>query len=430
MTLVKIPAFLRKYILFIVIGNGLEWYDFVIFGYFAPIFSKQFFPTESLYASMIGTFSIFALGFISRPFGAYFFGKIGDLKGRKQALLLSMLLIAISTFLIGLLPTYDKIGLWAPCILMLLRILQGVSLGGECTSSLSFIIEHSPENRRGFVGSWIYSGGFLGSVLGATVAFLTTLLTTSEQIYKWGWRIPFILGFGIAFLGFFLRQKISETPVFLELQKTQDKTISPIEIVFKKNIKEFFQVCGIFLPNTVWIYLSIFIPTYMTNVMGWSFLEALSINLVPSILMIALVPIAGHLSDVCGRKRTIFTGQIILLVLAPLAFKIFSQGNFQHIMLLQVVISLFLSLSYGPTAALLADLFPAYIRSTGTAISYHVATGIFGGMTPLIFASLTSWLGLANGPLIWVLLSGMVGVLALLSLRLDERSALITTDIG
>lgn len=409
----KLLSSLKKYIASVVIGTSLEWYDFAIFGYFAPIYSSQFFPANNVYASLLSTFAVFAVGFLSRPLGAYIFGKIGDQYGRKQALMTSMMLIGISTTLMGLLPTYNHIGYFAPALLTLLRILQGISMGGEFTSSLSFIIEHSPAPRKGLVGAWIYSGGFLGSLLGISVGTIMTLFTTTEQLYAWGWRIPFLIGMVISIYGYYFRYYFTETPAFIKLKVNNQIEPRPFSMIIRKNYREIFQVIGILLPNTVWAYLFIFLPAYLTDVQDWEFLKSLIINLIPTILLVFLVPLAGHISDIWGRKKTMMIGQAALIVLAPIFFQVFAGGQLYLIILMQIIIAIFFALSYGPTAALLSEMFPTNRRNTGIAISYHIATGVFGGMTPLIVTYLTSIKGIDIGPTLWVIPTGIIGILTL-----------------
>lgn len=410
----KLTSRLKKYIIASVIGNGLEWYDFIIFGYFAPIFSKQFFPAESTLASLINIFIVFAVGFISRPVGAYFFGKLADQHGRKQALIFSVLLMGLSTSLMGVLPTYDAIGIQAPLLLTFLRILQGISLGGEFTSSLTFIIEHSPPSKRGFVGSWLYSGGFFGSMLGTAVATITTLLTTAEQLQSWGWRIPFILGFAVTFLGYYLRNKMEETPQFLELKKLKAISKNPVRNVLKENLYEIFLVIGILLPNTVWCYLLfVFLPNYLTQIMQWSFTLSLIINFIPLGLVLILLPFGGALSDKYGRKKVIFSGMAISTCLAPLAFQALAQENLMQLIILQVLIAIALSLSYAPTAALMVEVFPTRWRNSGMAIAYNITTGVFGGLTPLILTAMISFSEGMIWPMVWVMCTGLVGIASL-----------------
>ncbi len=412
---------LKKYIFTSVIGNGLEWYDFAIFGYFAPIFAKQFFPSTSAFVSLLSTFAVFAVGFLSRPLGAYLLGRMGDQHGRKQALLFSMLLMAISTSLMGFLPTYDTIGITAPLFLVVLRIFQGISIGGEFTGSLSFVVEHSPPSKRGFVAAVAYSGGFLGSVLGAGIGSLVTFFTSPEQLYDWGWRIPFIVGFAIAFFGYYLRQGIEETPAFLELQEKDQIDPTPLKSVSRENRTEMLQVIGILVPNSVWVYLFVFFPTYLVEVMGWNFCRSFVVSVVPPLFALLFVPLAGYLSDLYGRVRVILAGHLCLLILAPFVLRLVSEGVYLHIILIQVVVSFFFSLSCGPVAALLTEMFPIRVRNTGMAISYHVATGIFGGLTPLILTSLTSFLGMFLGPIVLISLSGVIGVLILFRIHQPGR---------
>lgn len=410
----KLSWKVKKYIAASIIGNGLEWYDFIIFGYFSPIFAAQFFPAESSFASLINIFIVFAVGFLSRPLGAYLFGKIADIHGRKNALLLSVFMMGLSTTLMGILPTYEHIGIIAPLFLTFLRITQGISLGGEFTSSLTFIVEHSSQSKRGLVGAWVYAGGFFGSALATATAALTTLLTSTEQLHAWGWRLPFIFGFVIAFLGYILRKHMEETPQFLELKKMQTVERHPFSTIVKNNLFEVFTVIGILLPNTVWIYLVfVFLPNYLTQIKHWNFGLSMLINFIPAILMMILLPFFGHLSDIWGRKKVMLLGMVLSTVIAPLAFQAISQAEWYHVLLLQVLISITLSLSYAPTAALMVELFPTRLRSSGMALSYHIATGIFGGMTPLVIASLITMTGGVYVPMLLVMTTGVIGIISL-----------------
>lgn len=410
----RLSSRLKRYIFASVIGNGLELYDFVIFGYFSPILSKQFFPKESTLASLINVFIIFAIGLLSRPLGAYIFGKIADQQGRKKAILLSVLLMAVSTSLIGCLPNYQMIGIMAPLLLTLLRVGQGISMGGEFTSSLSFLIEHAPPSRKGLVGAWVYAGGFLGSGFGAAVSTIVTLSTTSIQLNSWGWRLPFIFGFVIAFLGYYLRKRVDETPAFLELQRTQAIEKLPFQKVLKEHFTELLLVIGLIIPNTVFCYLiAVFLPNYLNRMMGWDYTLSLVINLIPMIILLVALPLAGHFSDVWGRKRVILIGQLLLIGLTPFVFQTISSNSFTQLLGVQVAISLALALSYGPTAALLTEMFPVRVRNSGMSISYHIGTGLFGGLTPLALTMLISYTGGVLSSTLLVMSTVFVGVVAL-----------------
>lgn len=402
---------LRKYIVACLIGNGLEWYDFAIFGYFVPLFSAQFFPTTSEYTAIINAFAVFAVGFLSRPLGAYVLGKLGDKQGRKKTMLFSVLLMAISTSLMGLLPTYNQVGLLAPIGLTLLRIFQGISIGGEYTSSLAFLIEHTPQSRRGFVGTWTYMGSFLGIALGALIGTLVVNMTTADQLEEWGWRIPFLLGSVIAYFGYYIRKTLEETPLFLELKKTNSIEKQPFKKVVKSHWKNVFVIVGLILPSTVWVYLLVvFLPVHMTKTFHWDLSVSLMLNFFTTLCLLLFLPIAGQLSDLYGRKRIISIGFVLTLASAPL---IFSSVIQEYPMLVLGFSALTLSFAYGPTAALLSEMFPTPIRSTGMAVSYHLATGVFGGLTPLIL----TWLSV---PLTWVLFALAMGFMSLACLKSGE----------
>lgn len=415
MALDKVSAQLKKYVVTCILGNGLEWYDFAIFGYFSPIISKQFFPSASVFESLINTFAVFAVGFLSRPFGAYLFGQIGDQKGRKQAILWSMLLMAVSTFLMGLLPTHEHIGVAAPILLTVLRILQGISIGGEYSSTMTFLGEHSPPERRGLIGAWAYSGGLLGGVLGAVAGTLMTLLFSPQELYDWGWRIPFLFGVVVAILASYMRLHCEETPLFLELKKTGTIEKAPFKKVINEHLKEIFLVIGIILPTTVWLYmLFVFLPTYYIEVLNWNISQSFALNLVVSIFVFLLTPFAGHLSDIYGRKFIMLGGLLVLTILTPTALQFLFDGSFAQILLAQVIISSCFALSYGPKAAFVVDLFPGKIRSTGMALSYNIAGGVFGGLTPLILTVLISWSDPLTGSTLWIVSMNIIGLLALI----------------
>jgi len=416
----------KKYIFTSLIGNGLEWYDFAIFGYFAPIFSKLFFPSSSHFLSLINTFAVFAIGFISRPIGAYIFGKMGDQRGRKQALLYSMLLMAFSTALMGILPTYESIGILAPLALVILRIFQGISLGGEFTGSLSFVIEHAPSSKKGLIGAIAYSGGFLGAILGATIGTGVTSIFSTEEVLAFAWRIPFLLGFIIAFLSYYLRQQMEETPEFLRLKKEDGIEINLLKSIGKERLTDSLRVICFLLPNTMWVYFFVFLSSYLIEIKNWDFSFSFIINIVPSALAFIFIPISGYLSDNFGRKKIMLIGQIGLLALSPIVFKIFSEGNLKSIIAIQTITSIFFSLSCGPMAAVLTEMFPARLRNTGMAFSYHVATGIFGGLTPLLLTSFTSLLGMDLGPMIMSSCVSLIGLFALIGFDQSIKTIEVT----
>jgi MHS family proline/betaine transporter-like MFS transporter len=425
----KLDSKLKKYIFSSVLASGLEWYDFCIFGYLSPIFSQHFFSSESALSSMIQTFFVFAIGFLSRPIGAYIFGKIGDQKGRKKALLYSMFLMALSTFLLGIMPTYHQVGALAPVLLICFRIMQGVSLGGEFTGALSFLLEHSPKNRRGFVVAWIHSGGFLGGTLGAIVAAITSYSLSTADLYSYGWRIPFLIGVVIAGLAYYLRTTLQETPMYKELVKYDKVEQAPFKKAIKERYSDLILVICMFLPCVVWVYfLFVFLPMYLTALKHWDYKVSLVVNILPSLFVFFFVPLGGFLSDIWGRKRVIMFGYIVLTAFAPVALYIFSNGSPFNVACMQLFAAVPFIFAYGPVPALIGEVFPTSIRNTCVSVSYHVSTGVFGGLTPMImswltFSSGSSW----YGPLLWLVFSGFIGMFALYRLDAKPKMVLATS---
>ncbi len=408
---------MRKYTVAAVIGNGLENYDFAIFGYMTPLLAKHFFSSASASVSLLYTFAIFSVGFFGRPIGAFLFGQLGDRKGRKKSLLMSLLLMAVSTGLMGFLPTYSRIGLWAPILLTLLRVFQGISIGGEYSGCLSYLLEHAPPERKGFVASWMNIGTCLGLLTGASASLLARSFLTLNSFEAWGWRIAFILGLAIAALGYYLRQKMTETPLFLELKQKHTLERHPFKKVISAHWKETIQSTCVIIPLTVWTYLLfIYLPTRFTGISSLSFTAALSITMLPLTTTLLFLPLGGYLSDKWGIKKSIAIGLIIMSILAPLLFYTLEDGRYVFFLLFEIVFTFFLSLSAAPANVLLVELFPTNVRNTGTAFSYSII-GIFGGLTPLVLTWLSLHIGGIFGPLSWVSVTGLMGILALKSVK-------------
>ena len=227
------------------IGNVLEWYDFALYGYFAPVFAAMFFPSEQPFVSLLSTFGVFAIGFLARPLGALLFGHIGDTIGRREALAWSIILMAIPTIVVGMLPTYAMIGIAAPLILTCCRFLQGISVGGELTGSVTFLVEHAASSERGYIGSWAGFSAQVGALLGSGVGTLVASTLTDEALHQWGWRIPFLLGSLIAFIGWYLRTRISESPAFEHMRHAGALSAAPIREVFTHQRGAVVKVIGL-----------------------------------------------------------------------------------------------------------------------------------------------------------------------------------------
>ena len=284
-----------------VIGNVLEWYDFALFGFFAPVISQLFFPSDNRIASLLATFGVFALGFLMRPSAAHFFGHIGDRLGRKKALELSVLMMAIPTTLVGLLPSYHQIGIAAPVILTVLRMLQGASVGGELIGSISFLGEHSPPERRGLLGSWTSSSATLGVLAGSGVAALVTRTLPPAIVTAWGWRVPFWCGFLVGLTGLWLRRGIAESPRFTNAVQLGEVAQSPVAEALRRDTGAILRTFGLAILMAVGFYLPfVWLSTWLGHIHRPPLTDALTINTIALAVFSALIPLGGMLSDRFG----------------------------------------------------------------------------------------------------------------------------------
>jgi len=278
---VSTPRFLKKTLLAGAIGNALEWYDFALYGYFAPVFAALFFPSERPSLSLISAFGVFAIGFLARPLGALLFGYWGDTVGRREALAWSVILMAIPSCFIGVLPTYEMIGMAAPLALTLCRFLQGLSVGGEFTGSVTFLVEHAAPSQRAYIGSWAGFSAQMGALLGSAVGALVATVVSDEALRLWGWRIPFLLGSLIALVGWYVRTHVPESPAFEQVRQAGALSSSPIREVFADQQQALAKVIGLVLLHGVAFYLLyVYLATYIVTVTTVALGAALTVNTV------------------------------------------------------------------------------------------------------------------------------------------------------
>lgn len=377
-----------------VIGNILEWYDFAVFGYFAPVIGAQFFPSEDKFASMISAFGVFAAGYMMRPLGGIVFGAIGDRQGRKKALQLSVAMMAFPTILLGFLPTYAMMGVSASVLLVLLRLIQGISVGGELIGSIAFISEIAPVNRRGLYGSWTLFSAIGGVMLGSLVATLIHAFLDDSSIHEWGWRIPFLAGFMVAGFGIWMRKGMVETPDFERHQKAGEVEKNPVVHALKNHLSKIIHVMALVVVLGGGFYmLFVWWPTYLTKIVPAPVPHALLVNTLSMFVLMALIPLMGLLSDIWGRKT------ILLLALGGLAvfsyplFVFSDHGTFASALVCQFIFAVFLSGVQGAIPATMVEMFPTMSRFSGIAIGYNISLAVFGGTAPLI----STWIIVQTG---------------------------------
>lgn len=381
------------------VGNILEWYDFTVYAYFATVIGTLFFPSEDRVASLIAAFGVFAAGYLMRPLGGFCFGVIGDKLGRKKALVLSILLMAIPTTLLGCLPTHAEWGWVAAALLVFLRLLQGFSVGGEFTGSISFLVEKAPAGRRGYYGSWTTFGVIGGMLLGSGVGALVTRLLSPDQIHDFGWRIPFLLGVVVGGSGLYLRGQMDQGDVIQTLKQGQGVSPSPVKELWQLHrhtaVKIFFFNWGF----AVSIYLIfIYLTSYLHSFLRIPMHRALTANTIAMVFMMCCIPFMGRVSDRVGRRPLLFTAFGGLIVLAFPLFSLFFKHSFMAILSALLIFALMESMLQGVAPAAMAEMFPARVRYTGLSVSYNIAMAVFGGTAPVM----ATWLIKVTGHNIWM----------------------------
>ncbi|MBA3472592.1 MAG: MHS family MFS transporter [Rubrobacter sp.] len=386
---------IRKVALASFIGTTIEWYDYFLFGTAAAlVFNQLFFPNVDPLIGTLAAFATFAVGFVARPLGGAIFGHYGDRIGRKAMLVLTLLIMGIATFLIGLLPTYETIGIWAPILLVVLRLLQGFGVGGEWGGAVLMAVEHSPGGRRGFYGSWPQMGVPAGLLLSTGVFTIFSSLP-NEQFLAWGWRVPFLLSILLVAVGLYIRLAILETPAFRQVQETQTEARMPIMDVLRTNLKGVLLVIGMRIAeNGSFFIFSVFVLSYATEQLGLARSLVLAGVMIAATIQLFAVPVWGALSDKIGRRPVYLFGAAFTLLFA---FPSFWLINTQATILVWLAIVLALAVGhaamYGPQAAFLPELFGTRVRYSGIAFSRELASVVAGALSPFIATALLAWAG-------------------------------------
>jgi len=397
-------------------GNLLEWYDFAIYGYLATLIAKKFFAPGDELAALLSTFATFGVGFVVRPLGGIVVGRIGDLKGRKAALMLTIFLMAIGTVMIGLIPEYAAIGAWAPMLLVLARLLQGFAAGGEWGGSTAFIVEWAPQDKRGLYGSFQQSSLAAGLLLGSGIAALFSTLLTPEQLESWGWRVPFLLGGLLAPVGIYMRRHIDETPAFRSAQKESagGDTVSPLALARK-------AFGFTILWTTAYYTMLAYMPTFTQKYAGLTRAQSLWSNTLGLFVLVVAIPFAGRLSDRFGRKPLLLACCIAFALLTyPLFQAMISAASLAAVVVVQVLFALMIASFSGPGPAAIAEIFPTRLRSTWMSAGYSLAVAIFGGFAPFIATWLIGKTGSPLAPTAYVIAAALVSTLVIA--RLSETA--------
>ncbi|MER7816361.1 glycine betaine/L-proline transporter ProP [Streptomyces sp. NPDC096153] len=409
------PALVKRAVKAAALGNAMEWFDFGVYSYLAVTLGKVFFPTGNPTAQLLSTFGAFAAAFLVRPLGGMVFGPLGDRVGRQKVLALTMIMMAVGTFAIGLIPSYATIGVAAPVLLLVARLVQGFSTGGEYAGATTFIAEYAPDRRRGFFGSWLEFGTLAGYIAGAGLVTLMTALLSSDDLLSWGWRLPFLIAGPMGLIGLYLRTRLEETPAFAaELEKAarqeRERPKVPLRDMVTGQWRALLLCMGLVLVFNVTDYMLLsYMPSYLTSELKYDETHGLLVVLGVMALMMIVQPFAGALSDRVGRRPVIAAGCAGFFLLSVPALLLIRQGGLLAIALGMGALGLLLVCFTAAMPSALPALFPTRVRYGSLSIGFNVSVSLFGGTTPLVVTALIGATGNVMMPAYYMMGAAVVG---------------------
>ena len=411
------------------IGNITEWYDFGVYGYLTTTISQVYFSGLPHSLSIIATFGLFAVSFLVRPLGGLFFGPLGDKIGRKRVLSLTVIMMALGTFALGIIPSYAAIGVAAPLLALLARLVQGFSTGGEYGSAMTFIAEYAPDRRRGFFGSWLEFGTMTGYALGAGVATVLTTTLSEEALMSWGWRVPFLVALPIGIIGLYLRKQLEETPAFAKMLEVEENeqsrsALRELRTVFTKYWPAMLLCGGFVLAWNVTNYmLTSYMPTYLTETLpahghpgaGETASQVLQIAVL--VLLMVIMPFLGRLIDRVGHRRIVLVGSASLIVLAAPSLMLIRGGGAVSTFFGLALMGWMLACFSSTMPSALPALFPTAVRSGSLSIAFNISVSLFGGTTSTVMGALVTSTGDLNWPVYYLVAAGFVGLVCVTFMR-------------
>ncbi|NBJ13717.1 MFS transporter [Microvirga arsenatis] len=411
------------------IGQFVEWYDFVIYAYSAAIIAKLFFPNTDPTAALLSTFAVYAVGFVMRPLGGFVFGPLGDRIGRRRVLSFVILMMGVATVCIGLLPTYSQIGIFAPILLVICRLVQGLSAAGETVGSNSFVAEHAPSDKRGLFVAFTYSFANLPPIFAALLVLFLTNALSGEAYASWGWRIPFLIGGPLALVGLYIRDKVEETPAFKATQAAKRVAANPMREAVRDQKQQMGFSFALAAFSSLGFYtLAGYFVSYLTATVGLNSNAALVSNSIALFVAFIMMIVGGYLSDKFGRKPILLVGLIINAVVCIPAYLLAAQGSLLTAIAGQGLLAFGCGLFWGPVGIALLELFPTRTRFSASAISYNLAYTIFGGTAPF----LGTWLILQSGskiaPAVYMAVLSVAVLLVVLRIPETYKKSLIHAE--
>jgi len=415
----------RRTLSAVTLGHVIESFDFGVYAYMATTVAVIFFPSESKFVSLLAVFAVFAVPFLARPLGGVIFGQLGDRVGRRATLVATITMMGLGSGLIGLLPGYAAIGFWAPLFLVVLRLVQGLSMGGETAGAITYAVESAPKGSRGFWGSIAASGSMQGAVLAAGTVLALNAALTPAQILDWGWRLPFLLAFPLASIALYLRLKVDDSPAFLEAMKDGRTERTPVRTAIKSNggtILRLFALCSVM---TVGAYLSmVYVITYLMAELHYSAIMASGVTSAGILIIIFFYPVVGRLSDRVGRRRVIRAGLVGLFVLSlPGLLLMGATSGFVTVLLGYLVLLVPTLLVQSTTYTYMAEMFPVGVRFSGMALAFN-AGAVVGGLAPFLATLLIGITGSVLVPAFILMAMAPIGMIAIQGLQETAQSDL------
>ncbi|MGD8641646.1 MAG: MFS transporter [Gammaproteobacteria bacterium] len=408
-----------------VIGNIIEWYDFALYGFMATILSTLFFPSDNKVASLLATYGVFAAGFVMRPIGSAIFGWLGDTIGRSKTMLISVAMMAIPTFALGLLPTYETAGLWAPVLLVTIRLIQGLSVGGEFSSSVTYLVETAQPDQRGLSGSWANVGSMLGMLLGSAIAAAATNFFDSATLHDWGWRLPFLFGAVLGITAIMLRRHLPHSEHFARHESDHGPT-SPLKEALTRNGKQTLQGMLFASGYGALFYLTlVYLPNWLSEYTSIDLDVAMTINTAATALMVVLIPVMGWISDKFMRRTHLIAVAItvISLIILPLQYWM-DMGSLAAAITAQFALAILIAIPCGVGPAMFVELFPTEDRLSGYSVAFNIGLGIIGGSTPMIATWLIDVSGSDLAPAFYLIAFGLLAISSLLWMQDRSREPL------
>lgn len=406
------PA-LRKVTIAAIAGTVIEWFDFAIYGFMAPIIALTFFPEGNQVTALLQTFAIFAVAFALRPIGGAFFGMMGDRIGRKHVLALTVLMMSGATTAIGLIPSHETLGIWAAVLLTLARCVQGFSAGGEYAGAVTYVIEHAPDSQRSRYSSWMPSATFASFALAALISYFLATSLSTEAMNSWGWRVPFLIAAPMGLTAFYIRSRLRESPLFQELLESQKESHAPLSETLSIQWKPMLRLGGYISLTAVSFYIfSTYMTTFLRSVMHLPTDQVLMSNVVALVFAAVLAPVIGPICDRIGRRPTMFVSAILLGCLSVPAYLLASSGSIGEALVAQLVLATGAVTANVVTAVLLSEVFPTKVRYTASAITYNTSYAIFGGTAPFVATYLIDITGNVLAPAIYITVIAAVAFIA------------------